>query len=189
MADILAKLPEIAAQEWEERKGRIARAAATLPKRRDGQVALRQWTTRALIEETISKEEAGEMNASIKEDFARIDEQITALDAERSKTYCRWPPQIRQFKRATTPSRGLCRCRAERRHGRSGRTPRRGCCLLRRRAAVSPQGFGNVGALHSQALVMPRVVGKGTFPSNLFPCALPCQSLFHSTPFAGLQIV
>src|ERR1700730_15034567 len=50
-----------------------------------------------------------------------------------SQTYRRWPPQIRQFKRATAPSGSLCHCRAERRHGRSGRAPRGGCCRLRRR--------------------------------------------------------
>lgn len=84
MADILAKLPEIATREWEERKARIAKDAEALSKRRSDQLTMNQKTTRALIEETISKEDAAEMKASIKAEIARIDEQIVALDAERS---------------------------------------------------------------------------------------------------------
>jgi site-specific DNA recombinase len=84
MADILAKLPEIATREWEERKARIAKDAETLSKRRNDQLTMNQKTTRALIEETITKQDADEMKASIKAEIARIDEQIVALDAERS---------------------------------------------------------------------------------------------------------
>jgi len=36
---------------------------------------------------------------------------------------------------------------------------------------------------------IPRVLRKGTFFSNLFPRALPRQSLFHSTSFAWLQVI
>src|SRR5579871_2820492 len=44
MADILAKLPEIATREWEERKARIAKDAETLSKRRGDQLTMNQKT-------------------------------------------------------------------------------------------------------------------------------------------------
>lgn len=41
---------------------------------------MNQKTTRALIEEKITKQDAEEMKASIKAEIARIVEQLTALD-------------------------------------------------------------------------------------------------------------
>lgn len=83
-AMILAKLPEIATREWEERKGRIAEDAKTLARKREEQVGLNQRATRFLLDGKISEEDAREMKESVKAELRRIDEQIAALDKERT---------------------------------------------------------------------------------------------------------
>lgn len=83
-AELLAQLPEIAAREWKERKARIAKDAEMLSKRRADQNNLNQKTIRAKIEGQISAEDFKAMKASIEAENQRIDEQIIALDSERS---------------------------------------------------------------------------------------------------------
>jgi site-specific DNA recombinase len=83
-AELLAKLPQIAAGMWQERKARVAKDAEKLSKLRGDQQTLNQKTVRAKIEGHISEEDFRMMKAEIEAETRRIDEQITALDSERS---------------------------------------------------------------------------------------------------------
>lgn len=81
---MLARLPEIATREWEERKDRIAKDAKRLAKLKLDQTELNRKTVRAQIEGKITEDEAKEMKESTKAEIQRIDTQIAALDTERS---------------------------------------------------------------------------------------------------------
>jgi hypothetical protein len=56
-ADLLAQLPEVAAREWESRKGRIAKDAETLSKRLAEQRTLNQKAIRARLDGELTEED------------------------------------------------------------------------------------------------------------------------------------
>jgi len=72
------------AREWEARKGRIAKDSEVLSRRLAEQTTLNQKLIRAKLQGEISAEDFQTFKASITAETARINEQITALDAERS---------------------------------------------------------------------------------------------------------
>jgi len=83
-AEFLAQMPVIAAREWEARKGRIAKDSEVLSRRLAEQTALNQKLIRAKLQGEISAEDFQTFKDSITAETARINEQIIALDAERS---------------------------------------------------------------------------------------------------------
>ena len=83
-AEFLAQMPVIAAREWEARKGRIAKDSEVLSRRLAEQTTLNQKLIRAKLQAEISDEDFQTFKASITAETARINEQIIALDAERS---------------------------------------------------------------------------------------------------------
>ena len=84
VAELIARLPEIAAREWETRKTRIATDAKMLSSKLADQTTLNQKLIRAKLNGEISQEDFDTMKASIKAETERIQEQISALDSERS---------------------------------------------------------------------------------------------------------
>jgi site-specific DNA recombinase len=83
-AELLAQLPELAAREWETRKGRIAKEAEALSKRLTTQRTLNQKIVLAKLNGEISADDFDFVKKSIVEETFLIESQITALDAERS---------------------------------------------------------------------------------------------------------
>ncbi len=83
-AELIAQLPVIAARQWETRKVRIAKDAEQLSKRLADQQTLNQRAIRSKIECEISAEDFQVMKTAIAAEEARIQEQINALDSERS---------------------------------------------------------------------------------------------------------
>lgn len=83
-AELLAKLPTIAARTWETRKEKIAEDAKALTRRLEEQRALNLRTIKSKIDGHLSDEDFQTMKASIAEETARIEETIKFLDAEKS---------------------------------------------------------------------------------------------------------
>jgi site-specific DNA recombinase len=83
-ADLLAQLPEVAAREWESRKGRIAKDAETLSKRLAEQRTLNQKAIRARLDGELTEEDLSTLKRGIAEEMFQIEAAITALDSERS---------------------------------------------------------------------------------------------------------
>ena len=83
-ADLLAQLPEVAAREWESRKGRIAKDAETLSKRLAEQRTLNQKAIRARLDGELTEEDFTTLKRGIAEEIFQIEAAITALDSERS---------------------------------------------------------------------------------------------------------
>ena len=83
-AELLAKLPTIAARTWETRKEQIAEDAKALTRRLEEQRALNLRTIKSKIDGHLSEEDFQTMKASIAEETVRIEETIKSLDAEKS---------------------------------------------------------------------------------------------------------
>lgn len=83
-AKLIAMLPEIAARQWETRKVRIGKDAEMLSKRLADQTTLNQKLITAKLNGEITPEDFQTMKASIATETERINEQISALDSERS---------------------------------------------------------------------------------------------------------
>jgi site-specific DNA recombinase len=83
-AELLAQLPTIAARQWETRKIRIAKDAEAISKRRADQETLNQKAIKAKLDGELSAQDFTEIKRSITEELFNIDNQITALDSERS---------------------------------------------------------------------------------------------------------
>jgi hypothetical protein len=78
------ELPEIAAREWQTRKERIAKDSEVLSKRLAEQRTLNQKAITAKLKGELAADDFETIKASVAEEMARIQEQITALDCERS---------------------------------------------------------------------------------------------------------
>jgi site-specific DNA recombinase len=83
-ADLLARLPELAAREWELRKGRIAKDAEVLSKRLAEQRTLNHKAITAKLNSELSADDFDALKKNITEEIARIEGEITSLDSERS---------------------------------------------------------------------------------------------------------
>jgi site-specific DNA recombinase len=83
-AELLAKLPAIAARTWETRKEQIAEDAKALTRRLEEQRALNLRTIKSKIDGHLSDEDFRTMKTSITEEMARIEETMKSLDAEKS---------------------------------------------------------------------------------------------------------
>jgi len=81
-ANLLAKLPTIAARSWGSRKERIGADSKALVRRLDDQQALNRQTIEARVRETLSDADFQTLKSSIEAEIARIQEQIKALDSE-----------------------------------------------------------------------------------------------------------
>ena len=81
-ANLLAKLPTIAARSWRSRKERIGADSKALVRRLDDQQALNRQTIEARVRGTLSADDLQTLKASIDAEIARIQEQIKALDSE-----------------------------------------------------------------------------------------------------------
>jgi hypothetical protein len=82
-AEYLARLPELIAERWKERKQRIADDASKLSRRLDEQKTLNQQAVKAKIKNEITQADFELVKADIAEEEQRIKEQIKALDSER----------------------------------------------------------------------------------------------------------
>jgi site-specific DNA recombinase len=83
-ARLLAMLPTLAARSWETRKERIALDSKSLVTRLNDQNTLNQRTIKAKLLGELNEDDFRTMKASIETETQRIQEQIKALDAERS---------------------------------------------------------------------------------------------------------
>ena len=83
-ADVLAKLPLIAARTWETRKGQIAEDSKMLARRLEEQRSLNLRTIKATLNGELSEEDFQLMKESIAEEIKRIKTAIAALDAEKA---------------------------------------------------------------------------------------------------------
>ena len=83
-AELLAQLPDLAAREWETRKGRIAKEAEALSKRLTTQRTLNQKIVVAKLNGELPADDFELVKKSIIEETFLIESQISALDAERS---------------------------------------------------------------------------------------------------------
>jgi site-specific DNA recombinase len=83
-ADLLAQLPELAAREWEIRKGRIGKDAEVLSKRLAEQRTLNHKAITAKLNGELSAEDFDVLKKNITEEIFRIEGEITSLDSERS---------------------------------------------------------------------------------------------------------
>lgn len=77
-------LPEIAARQWASRKERIGKDAEMLSKKLTEQRTLNQKLVIAKLQGEVLEEDFKTIKASITEEIARINTQITALDAEKN---------------------------------------------------------------------------------------------------------
>lgn len=82
-AELLAQLPELAANQWQERKTRIATDARTLNNRLADQRTLNQKAIMAKLNDKMSAEDFDTVKATITEEVHRIESEISALDSER----------------------------------------------------------------------------------------------------------
>ena len=83
-AKLLAELPERAANQWRERKVRIAKEAETLSKRLADQRTLNQKAITAKLNGKLSDDDFDSLKKSVQEEIFRIEGEITTLDSERS---------------------------------------------------------------------------------------------------------
>ena len=83
-AHLLAMLPTLAARSWESRKERIASDSKSLVRRLEDQKTLNQKAIKAKLMNELSEEDFQTMKSSIETETKRIQEQIKALDSERS---------------------------------------------------------------------------------------------------------
>jgi DNA invertase Pin-like site-specific DNA recombinase len=83
-AELLAKIPELAARSWESRKSRMAADAKVLSTRLAEQNTLNQQAIVAKLKGTLEDVDFQVMKRSISEETARIENDIKALDSERS---------------------------------------------------------------------------------------------------------
>jgi hypothetical protein len=84
LTELIAKLPEIAASQWEARKERIAADAKSLKNKLADLDTLNRSLIMAKLKNEISQEDFDLMKASIKADTEKIQQQILALDSESS---------------------------------------------------------------------------------------------------------
>ena len=82
-AQLLAKLPIIAARSWESRKERIGADAKSLVRRLEDQQTLNRQTIEARVRGTLNDTDFRTMKASIDAEIDRIEQQIKSLDSER----------------------------------------------------------------------------------------------------------
>jgi site-specific DNA recombinase len=83
-ARTLAMLPTLAARTWDVRKERIAADAKSLVRRLDEQNTLNQRAIKARLMGELSEEDFKSFKASTEAETERLQEQIRALDSERS---------------------------------------------------------------------------------------------------------
>jgi|GEM_PF-2555987 len=83
-AQLLANIPELAARSWESRKSRMAADAKVLSNRLAEQTTLNQQAIVAKLKGTLEEADFQAMKKSIGEETARIENDIKALDSERS---------------------------------------------------------------------------------------------------------
>ena len=84
VGEFLAQLPTLAARSWEARKARISDDAKTLSTRLADQRSLNQKAIVAKLNGELSAEDFEVVKRSTSEEITRIEEQIKALDSERS---------------------------------------------------------------------------------------------------------
>jgi len=84
VGEFLAQLPVLAARSWETRKTRIASDAKALSMRLSDQRNLNQKIIVAKLSGELSAEDFEVVKRSTSEEIAHIEEQIKALDSERS---------------------------------------------------------------------------------------------------------
>lgn len=83
-AKLLAELPERAANQWRERKVRIAKETETLSKRLADQRTLNQKAITAKLNGKLSDDDFDSLKKSVQEEIFRIEGEITTMDSERS---------------------------------------------------------------------------------------------------------
>jgi hypothetical protein len=83
-AELLARLPELAANQWQERKARIAIDAKSLNNRLANQRTLNQKAIMAKLNDKMSAEDFDTVKTTITEEVHRIESEISALDSERN---------------------------------------------------------------------------------------------------------
>src|ERR1700745_4366960 len=83
-AEMLAKLPVIAARTWETRKDQIAQDAKLLSRRLEDQKALNLKAIKAKLNGELSAADYDTLKQSIDEETKSIEHAIASLDAEKS---------------------------------------------------------------------------------------------------------